>query len=247
MKRHDIMRLVLNYTVYAFLFTSVAVLIGRFAQESLVTPAVVSAEVVSPQVVIDPGHGGEDGGAVVGDTLEKELNLEISECLYDMYTLFGIRAELTRTEDIMLYDRYGELTDYRGRKKTYDLRSRLRIAEESGADLYVGIHMNKFPLESSRGLQVYYSPNTEESGRAAALVQSYSKKYIDPENRRETKKATDAIYILKRIRIPAVLEECGFLSNEAERELLKTHAYRLKLAAVIFASTGEHLCRSADG
>ncbi|MGN1346543.1 MAG: N-acetylmuramoyl-L-alanine amidase [Eubacteriales bacterium] len=237
-------RLVLNYTVYAFLFMGAAVLIGRAAfpgDAGYTAPTAGVPETEPPQIMIDPGHGGEDGGASVGDTLEKDLNLEISFCLSDLYSLFGIRSEMTRTEDTMLYDRFDDLEDYRGKKKTYDLRSRLRMAEESGAVLYVGVHMNKFPQEKYKGLQVYYSPNTDESTRAARMIQSYAKKYLDPTNDRETKKATNAIYILKRIKIPAVLVECGFLSNNEERALLETPEYRLKVAAVLFASTGEYL------
>lgn len=246
MKKYYIPHFVLNYAVYAFLFVGAAVLIGRAAYngENAAMTAGNANETVSPQIVIDPGHGGEDGGAVVGDVLEKDLNLQISECLFDLYTMFGIRSEMTRTEDTMLYDRFDDLEDYRGKMKTYDLRSRLRVAEESGAVLYVGIHMNKFPNESSKGLQVYYSPNTEESERVAQLMQSYAKKYLAPDNKRETKKATSAIYILKRIRIPAVLAECGFLSNREECALLETPEYRLKVAAVLFASTGEYLYQS---
>ncbi len=240
-------RLVLNYTVYAFLFMGAAVLIGRAALENAQTaPTADVPETPPPQILIDPGHGGEDGGASVGDTLEKDLNLQIAGCLADLYDLFGIRCELTRTEDKMLYDHFHDLEDYRGKKKSYDLRSRLRIAEESGAALYVGIHMNQFPKESSRGLQVYYSPNTDESARAAQITQSYAKKYLDPSNERETKEATSAIYILKRITMPAVLVECGFLSNDAERALLETPEYRMKVAAVLFASTGEYLSTTAS-
>ena len=239
-------RLVLNYTVYAFLFMGAAVLAGRTALNGrpVGIDAAPTAEVNKtppPQIVIDPGHGGEDGGAAVGDTLEKDLNLQVAGCLSDLYDLFGIRSEMTRTEDCMLYDRFDDLEDYRGKKKSYDLRSRLRIAEESGAALYVGVHMNKFPKESSKGLQVYYSPNTDESAQSARIIQSYAKKYLDPANERETKQATSSIYILKRITVPAVLVECGFLSNPEERALLETAEYRQKVAAVLFASTAEYL------
>ncbi len=237
-------RLLFNYAVYAFLFMGAAVLIGRAAFDPTVPDAAPTADIsetIPPQVIIDPGHGGEDGGAEVDGTVEKEKNLEISQCLSDLYTLFGIRSEMTRTEDTMLYDRYDDLEDYRGKKKSYDLRSRLRMAEESGASLYVGVHMNKFPKTQYKGLQVYYSPNTDGSARAAKLTQAYAKKYLDPTNDRAVKQATSAIYILKRITLPAVLVECGFLSNDEERALLNTPEYRLKLATVLFASTGEYL------
>ena len=85
-----------------------------------------------PLAVIDPGHGGEDGGASVAGIVEKDVNLAVSERLGDLCTFFGLPALLTRTEDEMLYDRYGDLSDYAGKQKTYDLRNRLRMAEESG-------------------------------------------------------------------------------------------------------------------
>lgn len=245
----SIPRFVLNYTVYAFLFFAVLVIGGKYALDY--TGAAYSdydnaAQTIkserTPLIMIDPGHGGEDGGAVEDGVLEKDLNLAISARLSGLYELFGIPYESTRTEDKMLYDKYADSSDYRGHKKTYDLRARLQTAEESGAAIYVGIHMNRFPKPQYKGLQVYYSPNTEESGKAAAVMQSYAKRYLDPSNERETKKATQAIYILKRIKIPAILIECGFLSNAEERAKLCTPEYQRELSAAIFASTVEYLC-----
>lgn len=238
-------RQVMNYVIFSFLFacTSIAAVRGALIGKSVIPDAIpASVEEKTPvQIVIDPGHGGEDGGASVGDVLEKNLNLDVALCLSDLYAVFGYDVKLTRTDDRMLYDHFGDLADYTGKRKTYDLRNRLRIAEESECALFVGIHMNKFPSEKYSGLQTYYSPNTAESKSVASLIQSYAKKYLSPENKREIKNATDAIYILKRIKTPAVLVECGFLSNDKERGLLLTQEYREKLATVIFASTAEYI------
>ena len=246
-------RVIINYIVFSFLFMSISIVFGRGAligTENKITNIanMTSAleDVQPPVFIIDPGHGGEDGGAEGSGVLEKELNLQISKSLYDICTIFGYKADLTRNKDTLLYDHFGDLSNYRGKKKTYDLRNRIRIAEESGSELYIGIHMNKFPKEQYRGLQVYYSGNTESSKDAAILIQSYAKKYIMPENNREIKKATNAIYILNRIKIPAVLIECGFLSNPDECAALKTPEYRLKLASVIFASSSEYKANTIE-
>lgn len=239
-------KLLVQYVMFAILFTGASILVGKSALDyaalhTAEPSAQAAAETPPPTIILDPGHGGEDGGASSGDILEKDLNLAISENLCDLYAIFGYDARTTRTEDTLLYDYFNDLEDYKGRKKSYDLRNRLRIAEESGAELFVGIHINKFPQEKYKGLQVYYSPNTDESREAAAMIQSYAKKYLMPDNNREIKKATKAIYILKRIKIPAVLVECGFISNPEELALLSTPEYRMKVSASIFAATAEYL------
>ncbi len=238
----------LQYLIFAILFAGTALLIGKTAileTTALLEPDAIptaSEEITrSPRLIIDPGHGGEDGGASVGDTLEKNLNLQVSLCLSDLCALFGYEAGLTRQEDTLLYDHYGDLADYTGHKKTYDLKNRLRMAEESGAELYVGIHMNKFPQTQYKGLQVYYAPGAAGSERAANLVQSYAKQYLSGENNREIKRADNNIYILHRITIPAVLVECGFLSNPEERELLQTPSYQSRLSAALFSAAAEYL------
>jgi len=191
----------------------------------------------TPIFVIDAGHGGEDGGAAGADgTAEKDLNLEIALTMYDMAALLGYPVSMTRTEDTLLYDRYGDLDDYTGKKKTYDLRNRLRFAEESGAAVFCSIHMNKFADARYKGLQVYYSPNHTASQAYATLIQSYARTFLDPENTREIKKASSSIYLLHRIRTPAVLVECGFLSNPEECARLHTEAYRLQVSATVLSA-----------
>jgi len=171
--------------------------------------------------------------------LEKDLNLTVARNLADICAIFGQNVSLTRNSDTLLYDAFDDLEDYSGKKKTYDLKNRLRMAEESGASLFVGIHMNKFPQESSKGLQVYYTKNADGSENAARMIQNYAKTHLIPWNEREIKGATSAIYLLHRIRMPAVLVECGFLSNPADCASLTDPAYQRQLASVIFSACTE--------
>ena len=185
-------------------------------------------------IIIDPGHGGEDGGAIgINGVYEKELNLDISEVLATYLRFAGFEVVLTRTEDVLLYDRN---VDYKGRKKVLDLAARLNIAEELMPDLFISIHMNAFPDSRYSGLTVYYSPNNEASLKAAQTIRTDVIKMIQRENKRELKKAGSNIYLLDRMSCPSVLIECGFLSNESECTALSTDEYRHKLSLVFFSS-----------
>ena len=189
-------------------------------------------------VVIDPGHGGEDGGAVgINGILEKDVNLIISNELCELFRFAGYAVIPTRTEDVMLCDRNA---DYKGRKKILDLAARLKIGESAMPDLFVGIHMNSFPQEKYSGLTVYYSDNTETSHFAAEALRQSVVTLLQPENHRELKTG-DSIYLLDRASYPAILIECGFLSNPEECELLSTDGYRQKLSFVIFSSLSSFL------
>ncbi len=188
-------------------------------------------------VVIDPGHGGEDPGSVAPDgTLEKDLNLEIANLVRALCILNGTEVKMTRTEDTLLYDYYDDLEDYTGKKKVYDLKNRLKIAEEHEGALYLGIHMNKFSQAKYSGTQIYYSKNNPSSYSVATDLSKSIKEYLQPSNNRQIKGADSSIYILNNIENPAILVECGFLSNENELTQLKNEEYRAKLALIIFSS-----------
>ena len=191
-------------------------------------------------VVIDAGHGGEDGGASsVSGVVEKNVNLSVAFALRDLFEAAGIPVVMTRTEDILLYDRG---VNYQGRKKALDLAARQliaeRVAEEAaaggGTSLFISIHMNAFPAPQYSGMQVWYGVGNTTSQTVANGIQSASLSLM-PDNRRKTKAAGSNIYLLEHIQSPAVLVECGFLSNPAEAEKLSTEAYQYALAAVIFA------------
>jgi N-acetylmuramoyl-L-alanine amidase len=192
-----------------------------------------------PTVVIDAGHGGEDGGAVSKDgKCEKDINLKISLMLGDMFNAAGYSVVQTRTEDKLLYDRNA---DFKGRKKILDMAARLNAANACGARLFISIHMNSFPQPKYRGLQVYYSPKHSRSQTVANSIQTLARATLQPENTREVKPSGGRIYLLDKLEYPAVLVECGFLSNPDEAALLCDDAYLQKLALVIFAAASENM------
>lgn len=180
-------------------------------------------------VIIDPGHGGADPGAVgINGSREKDINLSLSLAIRDLLVLSGFDVIMTREDDRMLtVDGVG------GSNKSRDLLARLKIAEENPDAIFVSIHMNKFPDQSCSGMQVYYSKNDPESSRIAATIRKTVMATVQPENKREIKPATSAIFLLDRIKIPAVLVECGFLSNAIEEALLRDEEYRKALAATV--------------
>ncbi len=188
-------------------------------------------------IVIDAGHGGEDGGAVANDgTLEKDLNLKIARALALICELNGNEVRQTRETDTLLYDYYDDLDNYTGQKKVYDLKNRLKIAQEHENPLYVGIHMNNFSIPKYSGMQIYYSANNEQGVNIARLICNTNKLYLQKDNNRQIKRANSSIYVLDKALCPAVLIECGFMSNENELELLKSSEHQINLALVIFAS-----------
>lgn len=195
-------------------------------------------------VIIDAGHGGEDGGASsAAGLVEKDVNLEISKLLCEMLRADGINVVMTREDDRLLYDRN---SDYQGRKKKLDLAARLTIADTTPDAIFISIHMNSFTNPKYSGLQVWYSPNDPDSSILAGLIQSNNKATLQPENTRKTKAATSAIFLLENTTCPAVLVECGFLSNPAEAALFETDEYKQKVASMLFDSITEFLEKSTD-
>ena len=171
--------------------------------------------------VVDPGHGGPDGGKTgVNGKLEKELNLIIAEKVKKLLEEEGIAVIMTREED-------GWLAETR----IGDLKERVRIMNESKADLAVSIHQNSYHEESVFGAQVFYYTTSGE-GKAAAEILQNELLEIDPENKKR-EKANNTYYILKKTEVPTVIVECGFLSNHKEAEKLSDEAYQGKIAEAV--------------
>jgi N-acetylmuramoyl-L-alanine amidase len=188
-------------------------------------------------VIIDAGHGGVDGGAVgINNVLEKDLTLDIAQILNELFTSAGYDVIMSRTDDRMLYD-----DSANGKRKMQDLKNRVLLAKENPDSVFVSIHMNSFPQEKYSGTQIYYSPNTPESGDMAQIIREYVRNYIQPDNNRETKKAGSQIYVMDKISVPAVLIECGFISNYGEAERLCDSVYRHELSFVIFCALNDYL------
>ena len=193
--------------------------------------------------VLDAGHGGEDCGALGADgTQEKQLNLAITQMLGELLTAAGQRVVYTRTEDKLLYT---EEQNIRGQRKMYDLRNRLEIAEGQSGAVLVSIHMNKFTDPQYSGLQVYYGKAAAGSRLLAEKIQATVRADLQPTNRRTTKAAGEEIYLLHRASMPAVLIECGFLSNPAECQKLSDKNEQKRLSFSIFCAMMEYI--SEDG
>ncbi len=187
-------------------------------------------------VIIDAGHGGLDGGASTeGGVLEKHLNLAVAKKVQALLACANVNVVMTRESDIMLAD------EGSAHKKRDDLNARLHMADAYENCVFVSIHMNKFPVAKYSGLQVYYSGNHAGGALLAGMIQENTARFLQKSNTRTPKAADDSIYILHHIKVPAVLVECGFLSNPEEAAMLGTESYQNKLAAVICASVLEYL------
>lgn len=183
-------------------------------------------------VVIDAGHGGEDPGAVsdYSGLSEKEVNLEIALKVRDLLEKENYKVIMTRTEDMLKYN--ATLTNI-VQKRREDLLTRKKIMDESGADIVVSIHLNKFPQTKYFGAQTFFPPNSPESQRLARSIQQEIRDKIDPENKREALVKKDSIIILKNLKTPTTIVECGFLSNEDEEKKLRTKEYQEQIAVAI--------------
>ncbi len=219
-----------------YLFICTAVILGAFflSRLSSVVSLNVSAPITGSTIVIDPGHGGEDGGAVsVTGLHESQLNLEIALRLDDLLRFLGANTKLIRTTDISVYTEGTTIAQ----KKVSDIHERVRIVEETPNAVLVSIHQNHFSQSQYRGAQVFYAQGSQELAQG---IQSTIATHVDQNNHRECKPASD-IYLLEHISCPAVLVECGFLSNPQEELLLREADYQKKLAAAIACSVLVHL------
>lgn len=189
-----------------------------------------------PVVVIDAGHGGADGGASGADgTLEKDINLEMALTLGSMLKANGVRAVLTRDEDVMLDTAVGNSNKMR------DLLSRVEIAGKYPDCIFVSLHANKFADGQYKGLQVFYSDTNEQNRVLANSLQDKVRTYLQPENERVAKDTKGSVFILDRIKTPSVLIECGFLSNEEDLRNLRDENYRKELCTVISSAVTDFL------
>ncbi len=176
-------------------------------------------------------HGGFDGGAEAADgTVEKDINLNISQKVGALLRFNGYNVIMTRTEDTGTED--DKSAAIATRKKS-DLANRLQIMKDNPNAIYVSIHLNKFTTSAANGAQVFYTKNYTEACDLAEAVQSNIIKLIQPQNTRVIKQGTDSTYLLKNATVPAVIVECGFLSNKAELEKLKTDDYQSQMAFAI--------------
>lgn len=195
-------------------------------------------------LVIDAGHGGEDGGALSSSGVrESELNLAVALRTDALAALLGMKTVMMRSTDISLHD---ENCQTISQKKNSDLRNRVRLVESIPDVLLLSIHQNHFSEEKYRGAQVFYAKTAGSDVWAGKMQSDF--KALDVKNHRQCKKANQ-VYLMEHITCPAVLVECGFLSNHGEAALLQEDNYQKKLAMTMLravASQGKDVTEERE-
>jgi N-acetylmuramoyl-L-alanine amidase len=197
-------------------------------------------------ILLDPGHGGPDGGAGDKKALEKDIALDVTLKLRDLLQEQGALVIMTREIDVDLAD---PNTKGYSRRKVEDLRNRLKMINESDTDLFVSIHLNAITSSRWSGAQTFYASHHKENERAAKFIQDELQKNLGNTSRKA--KPLNRVYILKNAKKPGALVEVGFLSNPSERANLKKESYQEKVASSIYTGitryfTNERELKVAD-
>ena len=206
----------------------------RYGSVETLSPKTAAAS-ERPLVVIDAGHGGNDPGKVgVDGSLEKDINLEIAKRLKTYLEQSDVDAVLTRETDAGLYEESDT------GKKAADMQNRCVLIKENDPDLVVSIHQNSYHEEYVSGGQVFYYKDSEKGRRLAEILQRRFDYVLGEENRRQPK-ANGSYYLLRNVRCPIVIVECGFLSNRREAAFLNDNVYQDRLAWTIHMGIMEYL------
>lgn len=196
---------------------------------------VINIDLNKCSVVLDAGHGGIDPGKKgINGCLEKDINLDIAKRLESMLQLQGVSVTMTRTDDEGLY------SESDANKKRADLKKRCELINKTAPDVAVSIHQNSYSSQSAKGAQVFYYEMSAQGRELAEILQAKLTEYADNSNRRGAK-ADDEYYLLINTEVPAVIVECGFLSNSAEAELLCTDEYKDKITYAIYMGILEYI------
>ena len=182
------------------------------------------------RVVVDAGHGAPDGGAVGAlGSEEKDINLAIALKIQEILENRGVKVIMTRPGDSGIYDSSARTLH---EMKVSDMHNRLRIINSSGADLFISVHMNSFTDSKTSGLHIFYSRSHPEAKTVAERIQDNISKLTGAKTH-AVKTASDTLYLMKNPTPPAVLVECGFISNPEEEKLLNDEMYQSKIAFAI--------------
>lgn len=239
------MRNIKQYSLILLLYVVViAVFLGvTTAGNRAIT--VVSEAIPVPRshcIIIDPGHGGEDGGAVsVSGLPESSYNLDISLRLNDLFCLMGYDTKMLRTTDCSVYTQGSSLAE----KKVSDLKERVRVVNNTENGILISIHQNNFSDNRYSGAQVFFGKHSDSKALALEIQERLVQTLNKGSNRKI--KSADGIYLMQHVECPAVLVECGFLSNPQEEALLRSAEYQKKLSCVIAVATLEFLDRNDIG
>lgn len=227
-----------SFSTVLLLFLGITAIIWLFPKYLDATLPVSASAATGYTLIIDAGHGGEDGGATgISNMLESEINLDVSLKARAIAEFLGVNVVMTReTQDI----EYPDSAKTTAQRKVADQKSRVGLINSTDNAILVSIHQNCYTSAAPRGVQVLYGP-TDSSQELATLMQANLTGLLYPENRRAEIPAASSIYIMNNVRCPAVLVECGFLSNPEESALLSTEEYRSKLAIIIIASLVQYI------
>lgn len=220
----------------ALLFAAIA---GRGQAEQVAALYAAEGGAAAPVLVLDPGHGGEDGGAVAADgTVESGINLAIAHRLEQTARLLGIRCVMTRREDISIHDQSAQTLR---QKKASDLKNRVALCNATENAVLLSIHQNSLP-QSPRvhGAQVFYNGQPGSEALAQAIQKALNDT-VNGDSPRSPKLLNTGVYLMEHTRCPGVLVECGFLSNPGETGQLRDPAHQTKLALVILSASASHL------
>ena len=214
-----------------FLSVFVFILTTGNAEEQNKYISTVSLPASGKTIVIDAGHGVPDEGAQSSNgTTEAETNLKIALKLQNLLEQSGCTVILTRSDENAIYDIDSKTLK---QKKISDIKNRVKIGNESSADIFISIHLNKIPQSQYDGWQTFYKEGSEDGARLAKTIQENLNKTIQKEKNRIAK-TIDKVYIIKYVEIPTTIVECGFLSNPDEEKLLLEDEYQNKLAWGIY-------------
>lgn len=190
-------------------------------------------------VVLDAGHGGEDGGAVASDgTNEKDLNLQIANRIALYFDWFGIGYRTVRQDDSLIGD--NSLPTIRERKVS-DIRRRMELVNDTPNAVLLSIHQNFYVSPRYSGTQVFYAKDAPGSADLAEIIQNSVTSALQPDNTRKIKPTEGTVYLLDKAEKTSVMVECGFLSNPMETEKLKDALYQSQMAYFITAGLCEFI------
>lgn len=216
----------LIFTAFVLFFLRLA-----YADSAIKTLAGNDAE-KNVTVILDAGHGGEDGGAESeSGILEKDINLQIVLKLQKILKSAGFNVKTVREDDISVCNEGLETVRER---KVSDIKNRTELFNSDENNIVISIHQNKFTESKYHGTQIFYSVNNPESSKLAEYIKNSVVSLLQPDNERECKKADENIYILHNAQVPAIIVECGFLSNYEEAEKLADLEYQQQLAFSIY-------------
>lgn len=238
MKKGLYLTLKLKHFVYlvAVFFTLVVVFIGIAAEKKV---SLASIGVTKPVIVIDAGHGGEDGGTQsASGILEKDINLSISKKIEAILKAQGFNTVMIRSDDRLIYDE--DCSSMRS-KKSSDIMNRFEIMKKYPKCIFLSIHQNYFTQSKYSGAQVFHRPNHIESSELAQCIQNSIVNSLQKENTRQIKPCTSSVYLIYNAVTTAVMVECGFLSNVNEAEKLNNDEYQTQMAKAVAKGLQDYL------